>query len=152
MRVKNNKAMSISIVLLVILTFILVTLSIGYFIISQNKSSTTLTVPSALDSVYSDAIFFNFYLDNVFDKASKDFQFKNGKAKFIEKLKEEIDKTTFYSYYGNTIHYSSIGEDNVELSENKLALNLDITITYEFNDKKSIGTEYKYKQRFEKIL
>lgn len=148
----NRKAMSISIVLLVILTLILVTLSIGYFIVSQNKVSEILTVPSAIDSVYADSIFFNFYLDTIFDRASKDFQFKDGKGKFIEKFNEEISKTVFYSYYDNEISYSSISEDKTELSENKLALSLDITISYKFNDKKGIGIEYNYKKIFEKIL
>lgn len=116
---KCKKSMSISIVLLVVLTLILVVLTLTYFIRSDRQSSAVFNVPSEIDSVYDDSVYFNVYLAGIFDRATNEFKFEDGKSGFLEKFKSETEKTLFYSKYGNSITYSPLGENDIGIIRQK---------------------------------
>ncbi len=150
---KCKKSMSISIVALVILTLILTVLALYYFIISERQVSAVLNVPSEIDSIYDDSAYFNIYLTGMFDRAINGFKLEEGKGEFIERFKREVEKTLLYSKYGNTITYSPIVEDSVELTKDRVVLNIDVTITNNVSgEKNKVLVKYNYRKTFEKVL
>jgi len=150
LRINNKKGMSISVVLLVVLTLILVVLTLAYFITSGRQSSAVFNVPGEIDSVYDDSIYFNVYLSGMFERATNGFKFSDGKTGFLEKFKSETEKTLFYSRYGNTITYSSVVEDSIELTKDKIVLNIDIIITNNEIIDKGMTVKYSYRKTSEK--
>jgi hypothetical protein len=145
----NKKAMSISIVLLVILTLILCIMTIAYFVINEKGTSGTLNVPSELDAVYSDANSFNFYFNSVFQKVAGEYKTSDGPVVFIARLNDELNKTLFYPSGSSYIEYSHLSESSVEIINSEIALNLDVFLT---NNKNSVsdgfGISYGYSKRF----
>lgn len=170
---KCKKSMSISIIALVTLTLILVVLTLTYFITSQRQTSAVFNVPSEIDLVYDDSLYFNIYLTGMFDKAASGFKFEDfgetavspsspnpqksegfgdGKTGFLEKFKSETEKTLFYSRYGNTITYGFVAENNIELTKDKFVLNIDVEITNNKTSLKGIIVKYNYRKTFEKVF
>ena len=156
--VKNKKSMSISIVVLVLLTLILVVLTITYFIISKKANTEILNVPSDMEVVYNQAESFNFYLNNIFDNVTRDFQIdekissdksESAAKKFAEKFKAELDKRKFYSICD--IKYSPVDESRVQIKDNKIILNMDIDISFgEEAKNETLVIKYNYEKSFEK--
>ena len=64
---KNKRAMSIPIVLLVILTLVLITVSLFYFVIKEKGIEETMLVIGVIDSVYIEEAQLNYYLKEIFD-------------------------------------------------------------------------------------
>jgi len=147
----NKKAMSISIVLLVALTLVLVIITLFYFVINEKGKSSILNIPTQIDSVYSDSDYFDFYFNNAFQKAADGIRPEEGADVFIQKLKDELNKTLFFPAAGSYIEYNHINESSVEISNNIIALNLDVDV---INNKSlgsgELGIRYSYTKRFEK--
>lgn len=146
--INNKKGMSISIVLLVVLTLILVFLTIGYFIVNQEERTSILSVPDTLDLVYNQETYLNFYLQNIFDKASGNFKFPEGKGVFIERFKNELLNLKIN---GLENIENQINESNIDLTKDKLVLNLNLVLE-EKNEERGIEARYNYKKSFEKVF
>ena len=152
----NKKAMSIPIVLLVILTLILVTVNITYFILREGGIQKTINVPSAMDSLYVKEAQINYRLQDVFDKATEDFKVKEGKEVFIENFKTELGK---YKRDWDFIVVlddveSQLTEDNINLTNKSLVLKLDIQLgmTHLIKGREVLDINYFYIKKFEKIF
>lgn len=153
----NKKAMSIPIVLLVILTLILIVTSLFYFNIKQKDVKETMMIPDEIDKVYIKQVQLNYYLDDIFDRSTKDFELGDGKQAFIENYTKELSR---YKVNGNWIMdelgqvESQIVENNVELNETAIILKLSLEILgeKEIDGKEVINIKYNYDRKFEKVF
>lgn len=156
---KNKKgAMSIALVIFIVAVSILFFLSILSYIRSKNLVQDKLETPGLIDSLYINSNEYELALQNIFDNSVKDFTFEQGKQKFIENYLAELRKQKEKA----EVHYlsllnqveSQINEKNIELSEEKIALNLKINL-WNVDDDGSfpkIRVEYSPLFRFEKDL
>lgn len=149
---KNKKAMSIPIVLLVILTLVLITTSLFYFNIKQKNVKETIRIPDEIDRVYVNELQLNYYLQEIFDNATNNFKFEDGKQEFINNFKNELDK---YDILENKEDIKlQIVDENIELTPDKISLTLNIKLNgkQEIDGKEVINVKYEYKKGFEKDL
>jgi len=149
----HKKAMSISLVLLVVVTLMLIGTSLVYFAYSERGENVILKIPSEIDSVYKSEAILNFYLREAFDKASIDITPNTGKDVFIQKFKGELVNykiTNNFNYIPEIYQVdSTINENNVNITSEKISLTLDITLENR-NFDKGIYIKYNYKKVFEK--
>ncbi len=152
----NKKAVSISILLLVVSVLILSITSLSYLSIKNKDIKKTFGVSSEIDKLYLKESLLNFYLDDIFEKSARDFNYVNGKRVFIDNFMRELE-----NYKDKNGNYpieelkqaESISEERLELSENKLILNLKLELkeVYVNNDESGVFT-YNYEKRFEKVF
>ena len=148
----NKKAMSIPIVLLVILTLILITVSLFYFNIKQKNVKETITIPNEIDRVYASELQLNYHLQEIFDNATRNFKFEDGKQKFIDDFKIRLEK---YDFIENKEEIKlQIVDENIELILDKITLTLNIGLSkkQEVDGKEIINIEHNYEKSFEKDL
>ena len=147
----NKSAMSISVVFLVALTLILCVITIYYFAISQNARSTTLNIPTQLDYIYSDSDYFNFHFENAFHRTIQGFNPSDGPGVFITKLRDELNKTQFFSSANSYIQYGPMSESSVQILSYKIILNLDVDVTSP-DSSQGLNIKYSYTKKFEEKL
>jgi hypothetical protein len=151
----NKKAMSIAIILLVVLTLILVTLSITYFILRERNLRETIHIPSELDALYARESEINFQLKRVFERATENFRREQGKDIFIRNFNSELDRYRESALSGVLSQIEiQLNPENVILTDESLILELDIQLTTSksIKGREILDIDYNYTKRFEKIF
>lgn len=153
----NKKAVSISILLLVISSLILSITSLSYLSIKNKDVKRTIGVSGEIDKLYLKESLLNFYLEDIFEKAVKDFNYLNGKRAFIDNFRKELerykDKNGLYPI-NELKQVENISEENLELSENRLGLKLNLELKEVYVDNYDEGGvfTYNYEKDFEKVF
>ena len=149
----DKRAMSISIVLLVIMVFVIIGICLVYFILNERATGATIHIPDRIESLYARENYLNFYLQDIFEKSSKDFRYEEGASSFIEKFKNNLndykDKNGSYLIGGlYQVEMQINNESSVELTKDKLMLTLNLIL--EDKSEEGISVKYSYKKVFEK--
>lgn len=148
----NKRAMSISIVLLVIMVFVIVGVCLFYFIINERQVGSTIHIPDKIDSLYTRENYLNFYLEDIFEKSAKDFKNSDGASGFINKFKSNLngykDKAGSYVISDISQVEAQINENSVQFTDNKLILTLNLKL--EDKNEEGITVKYSYLKVFEK--
>lgn len=145
----NKKSMSISIMLLVVLTLVTVGVSLTYFVLSDKKINYSLKIPNQIDSVYSEEAYLNFYLKDLFKKASSDLKLNDEKQVFIDKINENLkDYNDPYLIKNMGQITNQLKEENIEITKEKLIWKIEFVL--EDKSQEAIEIKYNYKKEFEK--
>ena len=165
MLIKNKRGISIPIVFLVLTTLLLTSIALYQFITENKNRQLTLEVPNNINSIYLKEAYLDYYLEDIFKKSIKDFTYSQGKEVFIENfrgnLNEYKDKDGRYIIPELNIVEREIPNFNVELNENHIVLNVNITIADSYSllaeptnnqNKKIISVSYNYEKSFEKVF
>jgi hypothetical protein len=149
-----NKKADVAITLLVLMAVVLAGATLFVFNINQGKIETKIENYAFLNSVYLKENQMDFYINDILDEVIKNFDINEGKDKFIEKFKIELEK---YKQKGGNYTIKELKEVNEQADnlifdsiKKKIILNLDIRI-----DEKPIqdmNIVYAYKKTFEKDL
>ena len=86
----NKKAGSIPIMILAFCTVALSLLSIGFFLVKQTDMQEIFDISNEIDKVHYEKLILDFYLQDIFNKASKRFDRSKGKVGFIKAFKKEL--------------------------------------------------------------
>lgn len=140
----DKRAISIPIYLLVIMSLTLIIFTLFNFASKQTDVEKRINIPDAVDAVYLNEKQAYFYLKEVFDKTSENFQPSMGKTAFINSFNQELGK--------NQGNINEIKEENVELSKDRLFLKIDFQTSSlsNLNGKEIINVNYKKIISFEK--
>jgi hypothetical protein len=148
----DKRAMSISIVLLVIMVFVIIGICLMYFILYVRDTGSTLHIPDKIDSLYTRQNYLDFYLKDIFEKSTKDFNFGNSKGEFIERFKNNLysykNKNGNYDVIDLNLIQSQITEENVNLDNDKISLGLNIVL--ESGDENDVLVKYGYNYLIQK--
>ena len=150
-KMTNKKAVSFAIFLLVLSSIVLTSIALTYFYLKDNDIEKRIRVSSEIDKAYLKEQLINFYLKNIFDKASQEF---NGdKQIIINNLKRELesykDKKNDYPIEELQAIEEQLTLDNINISDNRLILSLNVVIT---NDAYGMFINYSYNKKFEKVF
>ena len=150
-KMMNKKAVSFAIFLLVLSSIVLTSTTLTYFYLKNADIEKQIRVSSEIDKVYLKEQLINFYLKDIFDKSSREF---NGdKQIFINNLKKELesykDKNNNYPIEELKAIEEQLLIDNIEILGNKLILSLNIVI---INEADNIFITYSYNKKFEKVF
>lgn len=150
----NNKKANITIPVLVLMTLVLAGATLLVFNINKGKIETNIGDYSLLNNVYLKESQLDFYINEVLDNVIKNFNINEGKDKFIEKFKAELEK---YKQEDGTYilgELERIKEQADEIifdsADRKIILNLDIRIDEKPNQNMNIA--YAYAKTFKKDL
>lgn len=150
----DKQAMALSIVLLVIMVFVIIGVCLIYFVLYVRGVGTTIHIPDKIDSLYTRENYLNFYLTDIFERSSKDFNFGQGKSKFIERFKNNLNdyknKDGNYVVDDITQIETQINEGNVNLDEGKISLSLNIVLSEGGGSEEGVLVEYGYNYLIEK--
>jgi hypothetical protein len=153
MIIKNKKA-NITILILVLMTLVLAGATLLVFNINQGKIETKIENYAFLNSVYLKENQMDFYINNILDDVIKNFEVNEGKDKFVEKFKIELEK---YKQTDGSYSIKELEEVNKQVDDiifddinKRIILNLDIKLDEEPNQNMKIA--YAYKKTFEKDL
>jgi len=149
----TNKKANITIPVLVLMTLMLAGATLLIFNINQGKIETNIGDYSLLNSVYLKENQMDFYINDILNEVIKIFDVNEGKDKFIEKFKIELEK---YKQADGSYIVKELGKVNEQAdnlifdsANKKIILNLDIRID-ETNQDMNIA--YAYTKTFEKDL
>ena len=162
---KNKKGISIVIVFLVLTTLLLTSIALYQFITENKNRELTLEVPNSINSIYLKESYLDYYLDDIFEKSTKDFSSNQGKDVFIENFRNNLneykDKNGRYIMPELGIVERELNNFEIELDENKVVLNVDVIISDNYNllaepinneNREIISVSYNYRKRFEKVF
>jgi hypothetical protein len=165
MKISNNKkASSISIVLLVMLTLLVISVSLFYFMLSKKDIDKKVYISSLIDSVYIKEEILNYEVQNILENSCKDYTIEDGKSAFISEFSDELDKykNSTGGYYIPELKQAEeqLKEENIELIQssngepNKLILKIVFTLGKSqvkagFDEFK---VDYFYTKEFEKVF
>ena len=151
-KIINKKAMSISIVLLVLLTMLALIATLYFFNQSQTSEKKILITSDQVDSVYGDEASLNFYLQNAFDDSTINLNFKDGKTKFIDNFRNNLNKyDKADSYFTPVIASIASDLDNkpIEFDPDKVSITLTITLSGNGDlSSESPKISYSYEKKF----
>lgn len=151
----------LSIILLVLLTICLILLTLYTFNSRQKDIKEVMNLPSQLDKVYTQEIEMNYYLQTAFDKACSNFSISDGKEKFADIFKNELNKLKLSNgkYLIEDIgQFEGVTASDIEINDfesgKKLVLNLNGKIYYDKTESRInlINIEYSYFKKFEKVF
>ena len=150
----NKKSVSLPIVILVISMMVLLIFSLIIFYNREKEFKETIKLPEALDKFYVQKILIESNLEEVFESASDDFV---SKEKFIEKFKERLvfyeNSEGKYIFNGFDGIKEQIIEENVELSQEKLVLKLNVFLEDNFIEEGyEVNMKYSYELALEKLF
>lgn len=148
-----NKNADISVLLIVFMAVILYGSALFIFIFNSNTIKTEITDARYFDDIYFKENEINFYVDNIMDRAVVDFKSSDGKDKFVEKFNFELQKYTDSGVFVipelSQINMQAV-IDNVELSQNQVSINFNISLENKFRD--SLNFKYTYNKKFTRTL
>jgi len=137
---KNKKATSISIFILVLLTLLLVSTTLFYFIIEKRNVSKEISSVTEFDRIYGRENLVNFYIQDIVDKSAEGI---SDESEFTLRAKRFLD--SYIDDGGEFVvpELSSVNDQlgNVELIEdaqgnvNSVSINLEVTIKESFTRK-----------------
>lgn len=150
----NKKSVSLPIVILVISMMVLLIFSLIIFYNREKEFKETIKLPEALDKFYVQKILIESNLEGVFESASDNFV---SKEKFIEKFKERLvfyeNSEGKYILNGFDGIKEQIIEENVELSQEKLVLKLNVFLEDNFIEEGyEVNMKYSYELALEKLF
>jgi len=73
-KVWGTKAVSISIILLVLVSLMLGIVGLAFFYLQKGETERVIGIPGKMDNLYLKEMWLNFYLQDVFDKSVKDLE------------------------------------------------------------------------------
>jgi len=152
----NTRASAIAVGLLVLATLVLSVLSLAFFIIEENRARDKIIVSGDVDEIYVKEDLLNFYIQDIFDKASEDFLIEEGVGVFEENFKRELGnyktsdgKFPIMDLEGvEDIVDEGLG-DNIEVSGDRLVLRLDLFVERVSG---KLDIDYSYQKEFVRIL
>ena len=146
----GKRGVSLSILLLVISTFVLIGLSLTFFVIKEKDSLGKVEVFNDLDEVYARQELIDFYVQDIFDKASSDFIYDQGVEFFIENFKREllVYKDSVGNYPINELALiEEVDVGSVELNFESLVLIVELNVKIRGAN---FDADYNYEKRFKK--
>jgi hypothetical protein len=148
----NKKAVSLSVVLLVLSCFVLISLSLTFFVIKEKDALGKIGISSDIDEIYVRQALLNFYVQDIFDRASEDFLIEEGASRFVSNFKEELggyrDGGGNYPI-GELGELENVDESMVELLEDRLILRVDLNAKSRLEH---MDIDYSYQKEFVRIL
>jgi len=150
----DKKGMSLSIVLLVIVVILLIGVCLVYFVLYNISTANTIHIPDSIDSMYVRGNYMNYYINDIFEKSTKDFKPGDSKSKFIESFKNNLNnyKNTQGIYVVNDLFQieNQVNEANVNLDSKEINLNLNIVLFG--TDENGVVVKYGYNYLISKNL
>ena len=161
-RKMNKKAGSIPIMILAFCTVALSLLSIGFFLVKQTDMQEIFDISNEIDKVHYEKLILDFYLQDIFDKASKRFDRNKGKVGFIEAFKKELRvykdengkypvnalaKVELIVLENDIIDYVNIGEVPIMLSIDFISFRLNFDFI-NFGSINRLLIKYNYDKTF----
>ena len=144
---RNKKAMSLSIVLLVLATLILSGFALFTFNMRQKEISEKIQITNFLENIYAKESKINFYAENILRKMDvKGLSLEQFKDKFTTELNRPKKVETNWEFTIN---------EPVSLDGKKAVISLTIKITGKGIDKEGeeiASSIYEYDKTFEKTL
>lgn len=146
----GKKAVSISILYLVISAFVLSLMALTIFYFNDKKIADIMRVPDSIDLIYIKQRQLDYNLQEVFENAVKDFEYEDGKIDFIDRFKKELGK---YKDKEFRLIEAKVSEENIELTEEKLVFNLRLELELkDFFYDEFIDVKFPYSKNFIKLL
>tara|TARA_Y100000310_G_scaffold293944_1_gene323969 strand:+ start:177 stop:647 length:471 start_codon:yes stop_codon:yes gene_type:complete len=148
----NKGAVSLSVVLLVLSCFVLISLSLTFFVIKEKDALGKIVISSDIDEIYVRQALLNFYVQDIFDKASEDFLIEEGVVVFVSNFKEELEmyRDGDGNYpIGELGDLENVDENMVELLEDRLVLRLDLVAKSKLEH---MDITFNYQRDFEKVF
>jgi len=128
----DKRAMSISIVLLVIMVIVTIGICLAYFILYTIGTGNTIHISDSIDSIYVRENYLNFYINDIFEKSTQNFKISDGKAKFIENFKNNLNgyKDVNGNYVVSDLGQveAQVNEGNVNLDNNMISISLNLVL------------------------
>ena len=148
----NKGAVSLSVVLLVLSCFVLISLSLTFFVIKEKDALGKIVISSDIDEIYVRQALLNFYVQDIFDKASEDFLIEEGVVVFVSNFKEELEmyRDGDGNYpIGELGDLENVDENMVELLEDRLVLRLDLVAKSKLEH---MDITFNYQRDFEALV
>ena len=149
---KNKKAVSTPILLLVICTIVISGLGLIYFHALDKRNREIIYTAQEIDSVMIYKEVTRVYLEGVFKQTSEDFQSEEGSVMFIEKFKKNLaqlkDATGRYPAPQLETIVATLTKDSFSLTKNSFIITIPVVFEYAGEPKIKYTTRY----RFEKIF
>jgi hypothetical protein len=147
-----KKGSAIAVGLLVLATLVISVISLMYFVIEKNSVNEDVGIADDVDEVYARQLLLNFYVQDVFDKASKNFQVEEGVEGFLGKfsvaLNEYKDSEENYPIKEMEV-LEDVSGDEILLNEDRLVLELDLRVESRLE---SMDINYDYNKEFVKVF
>lgn len=147
----KKQGMSIAITILVIATLVISTLALFTFIIRQDSIKEQIYITGFLENIYSKEEQINFYINDMVDNAVS----ASGKnvELFMQEFKKQLDnyKNKEGKFFVEELSQleSQIREENIEINEDKLLIEFEVTIQEE---EEIFSASYTYEKKFEKNI
>lgn len=152
-RKMNAKGISLPIYILGFLSVALIIFTLVAFNVKQKDVSDTIRISGSADLVDVNEAQVNFYLQECFDNALKDFKPALGKEVFINNFLHELKKNgEDYDFNALKDVEKQIIPENIALTNNiiSLKLNLNILTVIENDAERFIDIDYRYSKEFVK--
>jgi|APSaa5957512622_1039677.scaffolds.fasta_scaffold05889_2 hypothetical protein len=152
----NRRAVSMVILFFVVATIVLCVLSLYYMLTEEKKIDKTFQNSDFIDKTYFKRMQLDYTLQGIFDEVSEDFEFSDNKGVLISGFKEELDN--YESSDGNYVVEGlewveeQLIEENIELTEEKIVLNLKLNVESSevSSEYRFVKVDYNYENSFEK--
>jgi len=148
----NKRGISLSVGLLVLSCFVLVGLSLAYFVTKQSEVTQVVYSADAVEQVYVKQGLLDFYIQDIFNQAVLNFNFEEGDSVFIYRFKQVLAATK----EGNGAYpipelvlLEEVSVSNILLSEQEIVLSLDLAVK---SSSEEMDVEYRYQKDFGKVF
>ena len=153
----NKKAVAISIAVFVISVGVLLFLSINTYNKTKNEVNQIIIFSDYMEDLKIKQLQLDYHLDQIFERAVKDFKPEQGKNVFINNFRDELNALRINGgdiLKGFEMIDGQLVDENVELNDNLLALELNLTleIIKKITADDNLYARYQYKKRFEKVF
>lgn len=150
---KNKKAGPLDITLLVFMALVLAGGTLIIFYLNGNYVSSNIQDSRFLQETYVKEGKMDFYINEIMEMAvakigNKDYPI----SEFLDNFKIELTKykTNNTYVFSDLVELEKINEENVQFSDGKIILSVNINLKQEFEDKFIVN--YNYNRQFEKFL
>lgn len=149
---RDKKGVSFPILLLVICTLLISVTGLIYFHSLDTRNQEILYTSGEINNIIIEKEVLGLYLEGVFIQSLKDFQQGESPAVFMERFRNELfalkDTKGHYPLIELETIASTLTEESIVLTENKLIMNIPI----QFEHKGEPKITYSYNYHFEKIF
>ncbi len=154
----NKKAISPVIVFLVLLTLVLTVLTLIYINLKKEDIRQEMLMPVVIDEVYTEESLFDYYLQDLFDRAVGDMKEANVDV-FFNNYNQELSRYKQEGLYViENLEYAEISKSDVSIEIKEGFQNLVLKKSFVIvqnqvkNGKKIVQVEYDYNKNFEKVF
>ena len=149
---KNKKGISFPILLLVICTLLISVTGLIYFHSLDSRNQEILYTGGEINNIIIEKEVLGLYLESIFIHLVEDFKPEEGSTIFRERFRSELpalkDKNGAYPLRELETIASTLTEESIVLTENKIILNIPV----QFEHKGEPKIIYHYSYHFEKIF